>query len=379
LARFVQYFIYGYYGYGNFGDDLLLRGMIEGIHSRDTNASFFVHSFDAVPGYKENVQFTGLARQLQNVRSRPWRLIVYIVRFARWLNRSDVMVIGGGTLFIDKGRINASLALLYLAVCWAAIRGKRVVVVGVGIDDLTHPVSRWLTHRILTKAEFVAVRESMSLPYVSHRSQETTRLSADMALGLDLVPAISAAPRLRQTIGFCFIDYFGTVEPSAAGSAGYEVAIIAFLDRYRSRYDLICITFQRGIGQRDDWLWPMLQKRFPDVATAHIDSLDAAQALAKCVDILVTTRFHLGVLGVMWSKPVLVVDHERKMASLAADFALPVISLQDFASGSPIDLDAMLAQYDLRETRARLAASRQRVALNFEWVNPQASRGTSLR
>jgi hypothetical protein len=80
----------------------------------------------------------------------------------------------------------------------------------------------------------------------------------------------------------------------------------------------------------------------------------------------------------MWGKPVLIVDHERKMASLAADFALPVISLQAFVSGTPIDLDAMLGDYDLQETAVRLATSRQRAALNFEWLKPTASRGSRL-
>src|ERR1035441_1204249 len=176
----MRYFLHGYYGFGNFGDDLLLQGLIEGIRKRDADAYFNVHNLNPVETYvgDSRVVFTALAR---------------------WINRSDVLVIGGGTLFIDKGRINVSLAFLYLAVWWARMRRKRVVVVGVGVDDLTHPVCRWLTRQIMTSAEFVAVRESMSLPYVSHRSKENTRLSADLALELDFVPPISVVARPRQT------------------------------------------------------------------------------------------------------------------------------------------------------------------------------------
>jgi hypothetical protein len=47
-------------------------------------------------------------------------------------------------------------------------------------------------------------------------------------------------------------------------------------------------------------------------------------------------------------------------------------------SGTPIDLDAMLGDYDLQETAVRLATSRQRAALNFEWLKPTASRGSRL-
>src|ERR1035437_2410365 len=143
----MRYFLYGYYGFGNFGDDLLLQGLIEGIRKRDADAYFNVHNLNPVETYvgDSRVVFTALARQTQNIRARPWQIVGYLTALARWINRSDVLVIGGGTLFIDKGRINVSLAFLYLTVWWARMRRKRVVVVGVGVDDLTHPVCRWLT------------------------------------------------------------------------------------------------------------------------------------------------------------------------------------------------------------------------------------------
>src|ERR1700692_3908908 len=104
----MRYLLYGYYGQGNFGDDMLLQAMIEGIHRRDPDAFFAVHSSAAVARYADDprVQFTALSRHLDQVRRRPWRLMVYLAGFARWIARSDVLVIGGGTLFIDKGRFN---------------------------------------------------------------------------------------------------------------------------------------------------------------------------------------------------------------------------------------------------------------------------------
>ncbi len=149
----------------------------------------------------------------------------------------------------------------------------------------------------------------------------------------------------------------------------YEAAIASFLENCKKRYDLLCITFQRGIGQRDDWLDPILQARFAGAEAIHIDTLEAARSMAARVDVLVTTRFHLGILGVMWGKPVVVIDHEQKMASLAKDFALPLISMQRFISGAAVDLDVLLKTYDPQQTKARYALERERVALNFEWMS----------
>jgi polysaccharide pyruvyl transferase WcaK-like protein len=367
----LQYFLYGYYGHGNFGDDILLQALVEGIRARDADAKFLVYSLNTVPGLASDagVHFTGVARYVQNLRARPWRLGIYVAQLVHWLTRSDVLVIGGGTLFIDKGRFNFSLALLYTAGLFAKLIGKRVVIVGVGIDRLTHPVSRWLTNGILSNADFVAVREALGLPYVANRRADQTRLAADLALGLNALAAMPrAAKRSRQTVGLCFIDYYRTVEPSEAEHAAYKTAILRFIESCRRTRDVCWITFQRSIGQRDDWLIPALHAQYPDIAVHHVDSMEAAAEMAEAVDILVTTRFHLGILGAMWGKPVIVIDHELKMTSLASDFALPSASLAAFVNGEGVDLDSLLRGYDAQRTAGCLAIQRGRVAENFTWL-----------
>jgi polysaccharide pyruvyl transferase WcaK-like protein len=366
----VRYLLYGYYGYGNFGDDILLQAMIGSIRARDAAAGFIVHSFDPVPGYAgdPDVQFVALARCLQNARKRPWQIVTYLRGFARAVGHSDVLVIGGGTLFVDKGRFNLSLALLYLGVLMARAMGKRVVVVGVGIDRLGHPTSRWLTRRILGAASFVAVREALALPYVDHRPADSTKLAADLVLALALGPPPVRAPRVRPVVGVCFIDYFRTIEPSEVNHKAYEAAIFRLVESHRTSRDFACITLQRGVGQRDDWLVPRWHERFPDFRVIGVDGIDAARDMAAAIDVLVTTRFHLGILGVMWEKPVVVIDHELKMASLATDFALPAISLAEFVTARDLELDSLLADYDPPRTADRLAVQRERVALNFAWL-----------
>lgn len=373
-------FLYGYYGYGNFGDDLLLRAVIEGIRQRDPAATFDVHNLDPVAAYAADpaVRFTGLARLLQGVRRRPWRALPYLAGFARGIDRSDILVIGGGTLFIDKGRINLSLVLLMLAVWYARLRGRRVIVLGVAVDRLDNPVSLWATRRILAAAEFIALRDTLSLPYAAHVPPERVRLSADLVLGLDLGPAPADPARARPVAGLCFIDYFRTVEPSADGHRRYVEAIIGLVERNRGIYDFACIAFQSGIGQRDDWLFATLRERFSGIGMLRVDSIAAAEEMARSVDVLVTTRFHLAVLGAMWGKPVIVIDHELKMRAIAEELELPAVTLADFIAGSSPEISDLLRRCDRERTAGRLLAARERVARNFAWLDrppAPASRG----
>jgi polysaccharide pyruvyl transferase WcaK-like protein len=377
----VRCFLYGYFGYGNFGDDLLLRAVIEGIRRRDPAATFEVHNLNAVAAYAGDpaVRFTGLARLLQGVRRRSWRVLPYLAGFARGIGRSEVLAIGGGTLFIDKGRVNLSLVLLLLAVWYARLRRRRVIVLGVAVDRLDNPVSLWATRRILAAAEFIALRDALSLPYARHVPPERVRLSADLVLGLDVGPVPAGPGRARPVAGLCFIDYFRTVEPSADGHRRYVEAIVGLIERNRGAFDFAGIAFQSGIGQRDDWMFAALRERFPGIPTLRVDSLAAAEEMAHSVDVLVTTRFHLAVLGAMWGKPVVIIDHELKMRAIAEELELPAVTLANFVAGPSPQIGDLLRRSDRERTAGRLRAVRERVALNFAWLDrprAPASRGT---
>jgi polysaccharide pyruvyl transferase WcaK-like protein len=366
----MRYLVYGYYGHGNFGDDLLLEGVVEGTRRRDANASFEIHSRDPVRAYAADpdIRFTGLARRLEGVRARPWRMLGYLVAFARAIGKSDVLVIGGGTLFIDKGRVNLSLVLLLLAVWYARARRRKVVIIGVAVDELTNSVTRWVTGRIFGAAQFIAVRDDVSLVYASHVPNHRVTRSADLVFGFDVAPLPTPVPRPRPVIGLCVIDYFGTVEVSPERREALTATVSALIERYNDRYDFALIVLQRGIGQKDDWLEPELRRKWPSLRVHDMGDLSAAARMFAEVDAVITTRYHLGVLALLWGKRVIVIDHELKMRSLAEDFGLPMLSLVDFAAEGIPHLDSLLGGADPERIAEALARERHRVAGNFAWM-----------
>ena len=42
----MKYFLYGYFGFKNFGDDLLLKILIENIEKRDKEAFFYIKNYN---------------------------------------------------------------------------------------------------------------------------------------------------------------------------------------------------------------------------------------------------------------------------------------------------------------------------------------------
>jgi polysaccharide pyruvyl transferase WcaK-like protein len=365
-----RYFVYGYYGFSNFGDDLLLEVLMENIRRRDSAATFVVRARAPIPALIDDpsVSFflaeSILEEQRKSRLSRFWRYRRAITEVAR---RCDVMVIGGGTLFIDKGKLNWSLLFLHQAARAARHAGRKVVIAGVAIDILANPFSLWLTRRIFALADFSTVRDVLSLAYFPDWKAKP-RLTSDFAW-LKTLPRRADAERPRRMIGLNFIDYFRTSTQSVENHEAFRRAITLLIERHRSNADFALIALQRGLGQRDDWFMEEFRALVPHAPIIYIEDDASLAAALDRVDAVVTTRFHLALLAARQGITTCIIDHELKLTSLAQELHLPSLTMAEFLmseSSDPIErLD------DWNGPRTALAATRMagRSELNFAWMS----------
>lgn len=364
-----NYFIYGYYGFGNFGDDLLLEVLITEIRARDPDAAFVIRARTVVPKFEHDPKIRFLLLEsilVDQARSRFSRLRAYRAAMLDEVGRCDVFVIGGGTLFIDKGRLNWSLFFLHQAARAARRAGRKVVVIGVAIDILAHPVSLWLTRQIFSLADFSAVRDTLSLAYFQDWGTPP-RLSADLAW-LQPLSVGGGAPERRPVIGLNFIDYFRSSTQSLEGHEAYRSALLRLVERYRDRYDFLLIALQKGIGQRDDWFAEEYSALIPGGRVAYVNDAVSLRYALEEVDVIVTTRFHLALLAARAGIPTCVIDHELKLTSLAQDLALPSIPLSEFLRVDSEDPIERLKAWDAARTHVAAERIAERATVNFQWM-----------
>ena len=117
----MRYLIHGYYGFGNFGDDLMLAAIVAAIRARDPGADILVKCCDPVPGLDLRVRFLEVDRIMEQKWSAPVRAAAYLRRLMRAVKDCDWLVIGGGALFLDKGWLNRLLVLMWLLVLHARL------------------------------------------------------------------------------------------------------------------------------------------------------------------------------------------------------------------------------------------------------------------
>ena len=368
----MRYFLYGYYGHGNFGDDLLLHALISGIERRDPGAEFSVKSRGQVPGFEQlrHVHFSETDRVFECDSGRLVKAVRHLVALLRQVNNADVFVIGGGSLFIDKGRGNFSLLFLWCAARFAKLRHRRIIITGVGFDILSNSFSLWLSRGIVASADFVAIRDAVSLSYLDYLPVPNVRYAADLILADSTIApgGREVAGRKRKVVGICMIDYFRTVDVSAAKHDAYLARVAALVRQNQERFDFCCLAFQEGVGQRDDWMYPELKREFPGVSYKHLSSQAELEFLRDEIDLVITTRFHLGLLGAMLGKPVAVISHELKLAALALELALPTVFVEEFIEGQGDELLDRLERFDCKKLAGKLDRMRVRAERNFDWV-----------
>ncbi len=140
--------IAGYYGFGNWGDELILSGIISQLKLKYPYVSLTVLS--ASPLTTSRVHNVNALS-----RWNPWLVFKSI-----WQN--DIFLLGGGGLFQDH---TSTLSLFYYLalVGMGLFLQSSVVLYAVGVESISNPLARWLIRFLLGHQRVrVSVRDSRS-------------------------------------------------------------------------------------------------------------------------------------------------------------------------------------------------------------------------
>ena len=167
--------ISGYYGFGNAGDEAILRGTLESLRMRLPGCEYTVLSADP--------DGTRTAYGVQAVdrwdKGEVWRAI----------GEAGLALQGGGGLLQDA--TSQRSPLYYLAILYAArLRRTPYMVYAQGMGPLSGGLNRWLTGRLVRGAAAVSVRDEVSKTLLAELGvpEERVEVTADAAALLDPVP-----------------------------------------------------------------------------------------------------------------------------------------------------------------------------------------------
>lgn len=370
----MRYLVWGYYGYGNLGDDLMLMALRDGIQRRDPGAKIIVRCRTVPPVEGIEAFPVEAARPAVGFARRVAQyLIGYAGRIVSCLSRVDVFVIGGGTLFLDKGRFNRSLVELAFFSVAARLLGRRVVLVGVGMDDLGHPASLLAIRTILVCAHGAWFRETYGYETARRMVRDPRRIhrSADLAYALKW-PIAGLLPRTR--IGLALADYhayFGEAANPARAQLLDVLRVFVAGVQEATGLEPIFLVFQPGEGFRGDVLVRELLRdlgpegqREPVIVPVDPGTITELYASLACV---VGMHYHALVLSAIHRVPFVAIGHERKFEDISEQYGTLCLSMDSLNAGELLVAVARALASEAPADAVR-AAEQERAEANFEWM-----------
>ena len=302
--------VHGYYGFGNFGDDILCKVILEYFHKHFPGGELMVLSYAQNPDYVHE-------------------LVNFEIRIIRSLKECDpdVFCIGGGGLFFDfeSGRLtdfllNRVISLFpgtYLkAMKWLnkAGRAEKNVAVGIGVGAFTSS-SKKFRHKFLQLLEMdrIYVRDEASRMNLAKLGIPGAQVTTDLAFARECwlkMPSApeSAATELRRVL-FILRDwrkddsrYLNTVFKwiEAASERNIDCAVASLDREHDKQLARIC----------DSWGAEFISWN----PSAH--SLEEFMANLAEFDVFVSSRAHGVLAGALLYKPVIAVELEDKLRQI---------------------------------------------------------------
>ncbi len=287
----VRVALFGYYGFGNLGDEAVLQAALR--HLREEVGGLEAWVLSADPAWTEAVHGVRAVRRtdLQAVR--------------RAFLRADVVCSGGGSLFQD---VTSWRSPLFYGLLHELARSRPVVVYAQGVGPLRRRLSRAVTRRAMHRAAVVTVRDRDSAALLRQLGvARPVEVVCDPALDLSPrrqgpvrdVLAVSVRPwpqvrweQLAQALG------------RAARGAGLSVRVVCLhpnVDLPASRQLAAALSGQLVVP-------PTPQDALDELSDAHV---------------AVGMRLHFLVLAASAGVPFVGVAYDPKVSSFADSVGCP--------------------------------------------------------
>lgn len=357
----------GYYGFGNSGDEALLASIVDGLREPDPDTQIVVVSGDPSETHS-----------LHNLQSVHWRDVRAIADAARG---SDLLILGGGSLFQDYGAWDLTsamtphhegLAVWALVPLLSRIFGKPLMLYGVGVGPLHTEDGRFLTRAVFRAADVATVRDQDS-----HRTlcalgvpESKVPVTADPAFLITPLPTARTAELLSRlaserrsgpVVAVALREWPFSSDPEL-----WSFQIVQALDRFAKEFSatLLFVPFQRKTNgyTADADMAHRFRGRLQSTLQAHVLPDDLAfRELSHVIgsaDLVLGMRLHSLVFAALNHKPMVALAYDRKVTGFMQALGLEHCTLAlDCLSGA--DLFTCLCQCYLDREAIRGSLSRQ--------------------
>lgn len=290
--------ISGYYGFDNFGDEAILKTLVENLKKFENKPNITVFS--------SNPQKTSAELEVNSVYSFSIKDIV------KSLFNCDYLISGGGSLLQDT--TSAKSLVYYLGIIFLAqIFRKKSIIFAQGIGPIKNNFLEKITAFVLRKAKYITVRDEKSINWLQKWDINATK---------------------------CYDPVWNITIPKTEKSNIVGIQLRAFPTMTESVLEQLALLFNTHYIDKEIQIFSLQNKLDLDICNRLKNKLKSQnikvientsnekiiEDLSK-LDILIAMRFHACLIGIKSGVKLLPINYDIKVEQLAKEFDLNCLNL----------------------------------------------------
>ncbi|MDN5342057.1 polysaccharide pyruvyl transferase family protein [Oceanotoga sp. DSM 15011] len=160
----------GYYGFKNFGDDLLLKSILKIFQEINFSGNIYIPSDNELPINKTSYSFS-----IKNINRFD------ILSLRSYVQKMDIVIYGGGNLFQSETSLKSFLYYYYIAKT-AMKNNIKILLLSQGLGPIKHKIASKMLKKVLSYKNLQAIfRDNTSYNFAKNYNHNVY-LSADLGL-----------------------------------------------------------------------------------------------------------------------------------------------------------------------------------------------------
>lgn len=294
-----KYAISGYYGFNNFGDELILGLLCDKLKKENADITVF-----SVSPVETSAKY--------GVKSLPTFNLTEVIKE---LYKTDVLISGGGSLFQDTTSIKS---LLYYAfvLFTAQLFKKETIIYRQGLGPLKKTISRFIVKNLFKKCTLISVRDEKSYKLLEAWGINA-ELKEDPVWEIEF-PSVKKTEALGVQLRYC-------AEMSENFLKNLALAVTKI-----NPVEIKLFSLQKTLDYEVCEKFSFLIKDFLPDSKINIVENDLINEISS-VKTLIAMRFHALVVGVKSGVNCIGINYDPKIKTLAEKNKIQLIEFADSA------------------------------------------------
>ena len=308
--------ISGYYGFDNFGDEAILKVLLDKLKDCDVTI------------LTSNPRKTFDTYGVHSVHMFSAEHVV------REVAKCDVLISGGGSLLQT---VTSKRSLFYYSsiISFAQAFRKEVVIFAQGIGPIKGGFCTWWTKHLLKKCKYISVRDEKSFELLTKWKVPNVNLVCDPIYSLEVTQ-----PERTSKIGIQ-LRRFETLTDELFDSIVKEIC-----KRYYNReIELLSLQDEMDVGISKVF-YRKMKKADPNIKIRLIHRLNNNEIIDRIshYDCMIAMRYHACLVALKYGVKTIAIGYDPKVEMLAKDAGIPCLSMDSKKNNYELAFDTMEKQ-----------------------------------